>query len=283
VRVLEEPVYVTQRPVIHEKTTIIERPIITEKVIIEREINITKEMPQHHERSFHQVAQPVTIRENPTVTRDEINSNFENLKLEGEPIITRQTEVLREEPLYYKDKTDMYVKEVVHEKPIIHERDILYLEKPVYHETHEIRERPVHRTEAPNVITEQTVRREVRMEDLTIPDESNANVQRQRVVVQEVPIFVKEKSEIYEKEVLVEKPVIHEQPLIFTDKQEIREKPEFIEKRGYQVEQGYVERGDPIYLRSDDNVSLSNVREGDTINQQKNSGKNYSKPMSDVA
>jgi hypothetical protein len=82
-------VYYQQRPVIHEKTTIIERPIITEKVFIEKEISIIKEMPELHEKTYYQKTEPTIIRENPIVRTEDMTSNFSNLQLEGEPIITR--------------------------------------------------------------------------------------------------------------------------------------------------------------------------------------------------
>jgi len=274
-RVYEQPIYIQQRPVIHEKTLIIEKPIITEKTIIEKEINIIREMPELHETSYHQTMQPVTIREKAIVSREDVTTNFSNLQLEGEPILTQQTELQRDAPIYMKEQTDLYVKEIVHQRPIIHEKDIFFVERPVIVERPEIVERPILRQEEPYVVKEPIVRREM-VSDESIPEE--ALVHSERVVVQEVPMFVKERPEVYEREVIHEKRIIHDQPVIYSEKQEIHEKPEFIEKRSYRVEQAGMEKGETVVYRTDSPTT----RVSSTTNQNVEKQSNL-KPMSDVA
>jgi hypothetical protein len=159
--------------------------------------------------------------------------------------------------VYLKEQTEVLQKEVIHERPIIHEKDIYFVEKPVFIEKPEIVERPMMRQEQPQFVHEQTIRREMRADDLTIPAE--AMIHQERLVVQEVPVFIKEKPEIFEKELIFEKPIIHQQPVIYTERQEIHEKPEFIEKRGYILEQPIVQKLEPVFVRSDDQ-NLENIQ-----------------------
>jgi len=281
-RFYEAPVYIHERPVIHEKTIIIEKPIITEKTIIEKEMSIIKEIPELHEKSYYQKVEPVLIRENPVVVKEELSSAFENIRLEGEPIVTQQTEFRREAPVYMREQTELFQKEIIHQRPIIHEKDLIFVEKPVWVEKPEIREMPVWRQEAPSFVTEPLLRREMRADDLTIPNE--ALVHSERLVVQEVPMFVKERPEIFEREVIVEKPIIYEQPVIYTERQEIHEKPEFIEKRGFTVEQPLVEKAEPLLVRREQpSVTRSSVTTTQSVNLGVQGQQSVFNPMSDLA
>jgi hypothetical protein len=245
-RITEQPVYVHQRPVIHEKTIIIEKPIITEKTIIEKEVSIIKEMPELHEKSYFHKVEPVVIRENPIVQT--VQASFENLKLEGEPIITRQSEVRREAAQVRIEQPEIFQKEIVYERPIIHEKDIIHLERPIWVEKPEIREIPVSRNEGSILLQEPLMRREM-VTDVIPPD---GILHSQRVVVQENPTFVKERPELFERDIYIEKPIIHEQPVIYTEKQEIHERPEFIEKRGFvRAEQPIVEKVEQVLIRAE--------------------------------
>jgi hypothetical protein len=255
-RLIEAPVYIHQRPVIHEKTVIIEKPIITEKTIIEKEIPIIKEMCELREKTYYQKQEPVLIRENPVVRKDELATSLDRLTLEGEPIITRQTEVRREVPEYRAEMAEVYEKEVIHERPIIHEKDIIYVEKPVWIEKPEILERPVLQAGNSQLFKESLVKRDVFAEDLTIPVEALRHTDR--VVLKEPAVFMKERPEIFEKEVVIEKPILYEQPVIYTENQEIHEKSEFIERRGRRIEPAIVERSELLVVRSD-NQNLQNL------------------------
>jgi hypothetical protein len=270
-RLYDQPIYIHQRPVIHEKTVIIERPIITEKTIIEKEIPIIKEMCELREKTYYQKNAPILIRENPVVRKDELVNSMERLNLEGEPIVTRQTELRREAPEFRHETTEVYEKEVVHERPIIHEKDIIFVERPINIEKPEILERPYLHQGGSQFVKEGTIKREVFADDLTIPSEAIRHTDR--VVLKEPAVFMKERSEIWEKEVVTEKPILYEQPVIYTEKQEIHEKGEFIEKRGRRVEQPIVERSDVVVVRTDEqNLSQNLNLDRTTLQSQRFSG-----------
>jgi len=201
-------------------------------------------------KTYYQRQEPVLIRENPVVRKADLTTSLEKLTLEGDPIITRQTETRRELPQYRQEKSEVYEREIVHERPIIHEKDIYYVEKPIYIEKPEILEQPVLQSGGSQVVKEELVRREMLAEDLTIPSEALRHTDR--VVMKEPAVFMRERPEIFEREVLVEKPIMYEQPVIYTEKQEIHEVSEFVEKRGKRVEQPIVERSDLVVTRSDD-------------------------------
>jgi hypothetical protein len=262
-RIIEQPVYIHQRPVVHEKTVIIEKPIITEKTIIEREIPIIKEMCELREKTFYQKQAPILIRENPIVKREELSTSMDKLNLEGEPIITRQTELKRDAPQYFHERTEVFDKEVIHERPIIHEKDIIFVEKPIHIEKPEILERPILTAGGSQLFKEGLIKREVVAEDLTIPAE--AIIHADRVVLKEPPTFFKERPEIFEREIIVEKPILYDQPVIFTEKQEIHEKAEFIEKRGRRIEQPIVERSDIVLVRADTNPEFVRQQQQSTL------------------
>jgi len=267
-RVYEQPIYIHQRPVVHEKTIIIERPIITEKTIIESEIPIIKEMCELHEKTYYQKQAPILIRENPVVRKDDLATSLDRLTMEGEPIITRQTEIRRDAPQYFQERTEVFEKEVIHERPIIHEKNIYFVEKPVHIEKPEILERPCITSGGSQTIKEGLIRREVFATDLNIPSDSIRHMDR--VVLKEPAVFMQERPEIFEREVITEKPILYEQPVIYTEKQEIHEKAEFIEKRGRRVEQPIVERSDVVLVRSDvDQHNLQNVQTGGTLISQR--------------
>jgi hypothetical protein len=191
------------------------------------------------------------IRENPIVTREELTTSLDKLNLQGEPIITRQTEVKRENPQFFEERAELFDREVIHERPIIHEKDIIFVEKPVHIEKPEILEKPVITSGGSQVIKEGLIRRSVVIEDCTIPSEAITHVDR--VVLKEPAVFFQERTEIFEKEVIVEKPILYEQPVIFTEKQEIHEKAEFIEKHARRIEQPILERSDVVLVRSAEN------------------------------
>jgi len=273
-RLYEQPIYIQQRPVIHEKTVIIEKPIITEKTIIEKEIPIIKEICELREKTYYQKQEPVLIRENPIVRKDDLITSLDKMRLEGEPIVTRQTEVRREAPQFRSEQFEVYEKEVIHERPIIHEKDIFYVEKPVWIEKPEILERPVLQAGNSQFFNDGTIRREVYADDLTIPNEALRHTDR--VVLKEPAVFMKERPEIFEKDVFIEKPIFYEQPVIYTENQEIHEKGEFIERRGRRVEQPIVERSELLVVRTEDqnlqnlqNVNLSQNLQRDTLQSQR--------------
>jgi len=255
-RLYEQPIYIHQRPVIHEKTVIIEKPIITEKTIIETEYPIIKEICELREKTFYQKQEPLLIRENPIVRQGELVTSLDRLNLEGEPIVTRQTEVRRELPEYRTQQTEVFEKQVIHERPIIHEKDIYYVEKPVWIEKPEILERPVLQQGTSQLMHADLLRREVLADDLTIPNEALRHTDR--VVLKEPAVFMKERPEIYEKEVVTERPIFYEQPVIYTENQEIHEQSEYVEKRGRRVEQAVVERSE--FLVRNDDLNLQNSR-----------------------
>jgi hypothetical protein len=275
-RLYEQPIYIQQRPVIHEKTVIIERPIITEKTIIDKEIPIIKEMCELRETTYYQKQEPVLIRENPIVRKDDLITSLDKMRLEGEPIVTRQTEVRREAPQYRSEQSEVYEREVIHERPIIHEKDIIHVEKPFWIEKPEILERPVLQAGHSQFYNDGTIKREVYADDLTIPNEALRHTDR--VVMKEPAVFMKERPEIFEKEVFIEKPIFYEQPVIYTENQEIHEQGEFIQRRGRRVEQPIVERSELLVVRNDDqnlqnlqNVNYQNVNllQRDTLQSQR--------------
>jgi hypothetical protein len=236
----EEPVYIKQEPIIHEKKIITEKPIITEKTIIYSEQPIIQEKRILNERIIEEKENPTFLKDEAMVHRElPTNGDNRNLDLGNAKVVTHTTEYRKEAPIVNKQTPEVFHKDIYIEKPIIHEKDVIHREKPVFIEKPQIVEKPILTKDQATLMTEAPViKQEILPGDVPI----EGKIHREEVHMESKPTIIKETPEIYEKRVIHETPVIQEQPIIYREKEEIVEKPEIIEKRGAKRELPVIEK-----------------------------------------
>jgi len=151
---------------------------------------------------------------------------------ELEPIVHRETVHTTGETVVTRENPIVYEKKIITEKPIITERTIINVEQPINVEKHEFVENTQYQKEAPRVIQDETVLRQMEpMMTNQAPQLYGTPIVQQEVEFRrENPEIIKETPELFQKNIITETPVVHEKDIIHREIPIIHEKPEVHEK-----------------------------------------------------
>lgn len=153
----EAPIYTREQPELYEKQIIQERPIIREKDIIHVEKPVIVEKDEFREKPIQLRNKTIVEQRNPLLF-SEVGGNMADVS--ENPIVHSETEVLRSNPVYQRERPEIYETKVIHEKPIIHEQPVIFTEQNVIQEKPEFHERKLYHQEQAKVIQEETIIRQ---------------------------------------------------------------------------------------------------------------------------
>jgi len=251
IHIQEQPVYIRETPLVYEKEIIHEKPIITEKESVYCTQPIIIERPELREHLIERVEQPSIIKEQP-IYRSEVPLNVNERPLLEGAIIDHKTETVRDQPMVFHEKPELWRKEIITEKPIIHEKDIIHVEKPIIVEKPEIIQREYNYMAPGETITEKVLihgEKQVFATAEPILEQEPIIHEQPAELLTSNPVFVKERPDIFERQVIHEKPIIHEKDIVHTQKEIIVEKPEVFQTRIVHQEQPILRQEPLVHLR----------------------------------
>jgi len=151
----EAPIYTREQPELYERQTITEKPIIRERDIIHVEKPEFVEKAEFRERPIQLTTTPILQQSNPVLFSEVSKGDMGDM--DENPIVHSETNVVRESPIYQKERPEIYETRVIHEKPIIHEQPIIFSEQNVIQEKPEFHEKKIYHQEPTKIIQEETI------------------------------------------------------------------------------------------------------------------------------
>jgi len=151
----EAPEFRRETTELFEKQIITEQPVIHEKDIIHREIPVIHERPEIHQQEYRYAEKPI-IESEQTKFLSRVSNEMPDVP-EDVHIHHEQVHQLHQ-PIFTKERPEVFEKKIVQEKAIIHEQPIVYAEQQVVVERPEVRETRVFHQETPIVKKESGIK-----------------------------------------------------------------------------------------------------------------------------
>jgi len=144
----EAPEFRKETTELFEKQIITEQPVVHEKDIIHRDITVIHQRPEIHQQEYRYAEKPIIECEQ-TKFLSRVSNEMPDVP-EDVHIHHEQVHQLHQ-PIFTKERPEVFEKKIVQDKAIIHEQPIVYAEQQVLVERPEVRETRVFHQETPIV------------------------------------------------------------------------------------------------------------------------------------